>query len=136
MPTRPRCLGFAGLDVRLEFLQFRRVLTGMVLAEQQFTTGRQDCPDACGGAAPIATVGSGQLRAGKCAGHDFSFRPGQASATGPGRTVCATHGMYPSTRTSNRRTPLLQTIAVLDVFPMGRYLSDASTALWGANAQG
>lgn len=74
MLVRPRRLSLAGLDVRLEFLQFRRVLTGMMLAEQQFATGLQDCSDACGSAAPIATVGSGQLRAGKRAGHDFSFR--------------------------------------------------------------
>lgn len=89
----------------------------MMLAEQEFSPGGEHCTDVCGCAAPIAAVGSGQLRAGKRAGHDFILRPGQVSATRPGRTGCGTHGIHPSTLTSDPRAPLLQTNAVFVVFP-------------------
>jgi hypothetical protein len=67
------------LDVGGEFLELAGVLAGVVGAEQQFSTRGQDCPDASGGAAPVTTVGSGQLGAGERARHGFSLRPGSVS---------------------------------------------------------
>ena len=52
-----------------------------------------------------------------------------------GTVLNRVHRDVPVTWTSNRRAPLLQTIAVLDVFPRESYLSEASTALWSTNAQ-
>src|SRR5918997_5646284 len=112
-----------GLDVRCELLELGRVLTGMVAAEQQFSTGGQHCPDPGGSAAPVATIGSGQFGAGKRAGHGFSLRPVQS--TRPDRLEPAAvlllqvlaGGIDPSTLTSDFSPPLFQTNADHDVFP-------------------
>jgi hypothetical protein len=73
------------------------VLIGVVLAEEKFSTSREDRAHAGSRTTPVAPVGSGQWGAGQCSGHDSSvlaFGVTRLPGAGPPRRYGAVRTLF------------------------------------------
>jgi len=76
--------GFAFGDDGIHLAKSIRVFGCVVSAEEKLAAGGKHGAYACSGTAPVAPVGSGQLWAGQCSGHDSSVLALRHSGRVPG----------------------------------------------------
>jgi len=91
--------GFAFGDDGIHLAKSIRVFGCVVSAEEKLAAGGKHGAYACSGTAPVAPVGSGQLWAGQCSGHDSSVLALRHSGRVPGAWSAASEWRGRSTLT-------------------------------------